>query len=625
MRESLLFLLNLNSGDGYLKPKWGNMIGLLYRTILLRDKSLTVKLSVFSALLIIFSMMIYTLISYTRFSEVLQEEAHVYNRQINEQIQFYVEGYLRDFEIETLKIVNHPDTIRFLETETFQHLDGQTVPAVRKVLKNAAYSRSDIVNYTIILDDVQIIDLADTEQKQSLLALQREYWYEDVPKNGQAHIIVRRIPKSSGKGYSTSRKEQPVITIAKRLVNPKTLQPFGMLILDINYKRMHEVVNRVSPGHSGYHYILDDDGRYVYHPNNAMIGKRAAPSERNLVSPDHYLLNKQENFFLTWSESDKLDWHFVTSIPYSELMSGANSIRTTLFITSVVFIIIACLMSIGLATSLINPLKRLQHFIRKVEVGDFTGKVPVVSKDEIGMLTHGFNHMVERLDTLMKEVYTSKLKEVEMNLRQKETELRMLQAQINPHFLYNSLDTIRGMALERDMDDISTMAESLAQLLRYNIKEEAAIVTIKQELQVSEKYLRIQKYRFEEKLTYQFDIPDEWLEKKIAKFTLQPLLENCIVHGLEPQTGHTNITIRANSHDPNTFLLLISDTGPGIEGEQLEKLRTLLHNESTEYTVNHIGIMNVHKRIKHLFGSEYGIFITSSPRSGTTVGIKLPL
>ncbi len=573
-----------------------------------------------------FPMIIFTLISYTRFSEVLQEEAHDYNRQINEQIQFFVEGYLRDFEIETLKIINHPDTITFLKTDTFQHLHEQTVPAVRKVLENAAYSRSDIVNYTMILDDVQIIDLASTEQKQSLLQLQNEYWYNLVPPNGQSRMIVRRIPRTTGRARTSSTKnEQPVITIAKRLINPQTLQPMGMLILDVNYKRLHEVVNRVRPGHSGYLYILDDSGRYVYHPKNTKIGTMAEHSERNIHAADDYLLNRKENLFLTWSESEVLDWHFVTSIPFSELMEGANSIRNTIFLTSIVFIIIAFIMSFGLATSLINPLKRLRNFIRKVEVGDFTGKVPVVSKDEIGMLTHGFNNMVERLDTLMEEVYASKIKEIEMNLRQKETELKMLQAQINPHFLYNSLDTIRGMALERDMDDISIMAESLAQLLRYNIKEEAAKVTIKQEILIGEKYLRIQKYRFEEKLTYHFDVPEELLEKKIAKFTLQPLLENCVVHGLEPQTGHTNITIHAKTLDSNTFLLLISDTGPGIDEEQLEKITTLLKSDQNNDKVRHIGIMNVHKRIRHLFGNEYGLFITSTLTSGTTVGIKLPL
>lgn len=570
-------------------------------------------------------MIIFTFISYTRFSHVLQEEAHNYNRQINEQMQYYVESYVRDFEIETLKIINHPDTTRFLKVETWEYLDEQTVQAVRKVLKNAAYSRSDIVNYTVILDNVQIIDLAATEQKQSIIELQNEYWYQHVPKNGQSRIVVRRIPQISSNNSNENIKEVPVITIAKRLVNPQTLQPIGMLILDVNYKRLHEVVNKVRPDHSGYLYILDDSGRYIYHPNNAKIGKIAEPSHRNIHATEHYFLNKKENLFLTWSKSNYLDWHFVTSIPYSELMQGANSIRNTIFFSSIGFMLIAYIMGMGLASSLINPVKRLHRYINNVEVGNFTEKVPVVSKDEIGMLAQGFNNMVERLDTLIDEVYTSKLNEIEMNLRQKETELKMLQAQINPHFLYNSLDTIRGMALERDMDDISIMAESLARLLRYNIKDESSIVTIKQELHIGEKYLMIQKYRFEEKLTYHFDIPAWALEKKIAKFTLQPFLENCIVHGLEPQTGQTNISIIAKSLDSDSFVLLISDTGPGIEEEHLFRITNQLDNANTTDHVNHIGIMNVHKRIKHLFGQEYGIFINSSLGQGTTVGIKLPL
>ncbi|MBS4210631.1 sensor histidine kinase [Bacillus sp. FJAT-50079] len=578
-----------------------------------------IKLSVFSGILIVVPMIIFTFISYNQFSLVLQREAHQYNQQSIEQVQHYVEGYVRDFEIETLKIINHPNVTVFLKAGTAEEIDESTIANVRTVLKNAAYSRSDIVNYTLILDDIRVIDSAETDDRQSIIHLKKEYWYRDVPKNGNPLIVSRYIFRRG--------REEPVISIVKRIINPQTLQPFGMLVLDVNYKRLDDVANKVRPGNTGFLYIVNDEGRYIYHPNAEKIGRVAdgaiLPFKQQNAS--FLTFNESTKQFLTWSRSDVLKWNFITSIPYSELMQGANSIRKMIFITSLIFMVIAYVMGVGLAASWINPVKRLHRFIKKVEVGDFSGKVPVESKDEIGMLTHGFNHMVERLSTLMDEVYASRLNEVEMNLRQKDTELKMLQAQINPHFLYNSLDTIRGMALEREMDDISIMAESLARLLRYNIKGESSIVTIKQELEIGRMYLQIQKYRFEEKLLYQFDIPTWALEKKIAKFTLQPILENCIVHGLEPQTGQTNITISVQTFDEESFVLLISDTGPGIEVDQLEKMRLELKRDISKNEVNHIGMMNVHKRIKHLFGEDYGIYIESSLNKGTTVGIKLPL
>lgn len=587
-----------------------------YRTFLLRDQSLMVKLSVFSGFLVVFPLIIFSLVSYSQFSKVLEREALHYNRQIIEQVQLYVERYLLDFEIETLKIINHPAVIRFSRVRAREDLDNETVADVSNVLKNAVYSRSDIVNYTIILDGIKVIDSAESEDKQSIIDLQKEYWYTDISKNGEPKIISRMILRRG--------KEEPVITIAKRIVNPQTLQPFGMLVLDVNYKRLHDVANRVNPGKTGFLYILNDDGRYVYHPDVSKIG--------HVSDTAAYVSGKEQNrgilvndHFLTVSRSDMLKWNLVTSIPYEELMDGANTIRKTNFLTSMIFMAVAYVMAIGLAISWINPVKRLHRFIKRVEVGDFSGTVPVVSKDEIGMLTHGFNNMVDRLSSLMDEIYVSKLNEAEINLRQKDTELKMLQAQINPHFLYNSLDTIRGMALERDMEDISVMAASLAWLLRYNIKEEATIVAIQREIEIGEIYLRIQKYRFEEKLDYKMNIPEWASVKQIPKFTLQPLLENCIVHGLEPHTGKTEITITAEKINSNSFVLMISDTGPGIPNNRLAQITKELEGDFKSGNTQRIGVMNVHRRIQHIFGETYGIFIQSRLGEGTTVGIKLPL
>jgi two-component system sensor histidine kinase YesM len=211
-----------------------------------------------------------------------------------------------------------------------------------------------------------------------------------------------------------------------------------------------------------------------------------------------------------------------------------------------------------------------------------------------------------------------------MSLKQKDTELKMLQAQINPHFLYNSLETIRGMALEKDMEEIATMSVSLSMLLRYNVKGDSLRVTVRQEIKMGEVYLRIQKFRFEEKLDYRFDIPEWALEQQAVIFMLQPLLENSIVHGLEWSSGTTKIVVSAErSEEPDVFILRVSDNGPGISESRLKELVLGLEQE-TELTSRHIGIMNVHRRVRVLFGEAYGVIIESESGAGATVGIRLP-
>ncbi|CAM4125728.1 sensor histidine kinase [Paenibacillus alkaliterrae] len=604
-------------------PSWKQHYKHIIRILLLRDQSLMKKLLVFSALLVVLPMLFVGLISYRQSSQVLEREARDYSLQIIDQVQLYVEDYLRDFEINTLKIINHPDTVNFLRMVTREEVESsEIVGSIRNLLKNSAYSRSDILNITIILDDIQVVDSADEADEASVLNLKNEYWYNTIPQSGEPKIISRLI--------HWKQEELAVISVMKRIVSPQTLKPIGMLIIDVNYKRLQDVAYRVKPGKSGYLSIINEQGLFVYHPNFSLIGQQANAmdvQEMQSKSSGSLISVEKVKYLLTFSRSDILKWNFVTFIPYDELMSGTDYIGRTILLTTMVFMIIAYIFGIGFAASLVKPIKRLHEYIRRVEVGDFSGKVSVDSKDEIGLLSHGFNKMVERLSRLLEEIYFSKLKTTELNLRQKDTELKMLQAQINPHFLYNSLDTIRGMALQHDMDEISVMAASLARLLRYNVKEESPQVTVRQEVEIGEIYLRIQKYRFEEKLDYLIEIPDWALAQKIAKFTLQPLIENCIVHGLEPRSGTTQIVVSAEKSPGNgTFTLLVTDTGPGIHPIKLgELIQKLDQRDGIELTGKHIGLMNVHRRIRYIHGEEYGLFVESQPGEGTTVGIRLPL
>lgn len=602
---------------------WKQRLDNILRFILLRDRPLMTKLLVFSALLVVLPMLFVGLISYRQASQVLEKEAGDYSLQILDEVQLYVEDYLRDFEINTLKIINHPVMVQFLKMGSREEVeDSDIVRNIRNELKNSAYSRSDVVNITVVLDNIQVIDSADEADSQSVLRLKDEYWYRKLPQNGEPKIISRII--------QSHQTDQPVISIVKRIASPKTLKPFGMLIIDINYKRLQDVAYRVKPGKTGYLSIIDEQGYYIYHPDTSQIGKKAnAKVVREILQRDSGSLVTSQGIkeLLIFSRSDSLKWHFINTIPYDVVTRGTNYIGRTILYTTLAFMVIAYVLGIGFAASLVKPIRRLHEYIKRVEVGDFKGRVSVVSKDEIGMLSHGFNKMVDRLSTLLEEIYFSKLKATELNLRQKDTELKMLQAQINPHFLYNSLETIRGMALEKDMDEISVMAASLARLLRYNVKEQFPQVIVRQEVEIAEIYLRIQKFRFEEKLDYHLDIPDWVLEQKIAKFTLQPLIENCIVHGLEPRSGITRIAVSAEqSEDRSSFTLRVSDTGPGIPPDRLVRMiESLEQREGLEMNGKHIGMMNVHWRIRYIFGEPYGLFIESRLGEGTSVGIKLPL
>ena len=600
----------------------GSRLRRLFHVVLLRDRSLMTKLTVFSTLLVIAPMTAVGMIAYRESSRTLENEARQYSWQIIEQVKHYVEDYFRGFEIDTLKIVNHPDTVAFLKLGTAQReRDSDLVQAVRNVLRNSAYSQSDVTNITLMLDGIETISSAYQDDVSSVTGIEREVWYDTTPVTGPPRVHSRVIEWNG--------RREPVISVVKRIGNPRTLEPFGMLVIDVNYKRLHEVAQNVRLGRSGrgYLFILDSLGKIVYHPDPVLIGTDADPAVframRNRDSGSFIAAPDGRKFLFTFSRSQTLEWHIVTAIPYGELNRNSAELGRTIFVTAAVTALAGLILSVGLASSLVKPIRRLYRDMKRVEMGDLTGRVPVEAKDEIGMLTLGFNTMVERLSQLLEEVYVSRLKETSMRLRQKETELNMLQAQINPHFLYNSLETIRGMALMHDVPEIGAMASALARLLRYNVKNAGAMVTVREELEMVNVYLRIQQFRFEDKLDYRFDVPEWALDQRIAKFTLQPVVENCIVHAVERRLGRTFVQLDAVRAEEDIFAIRVYDDGPGIPPDELARLRRRLEDDQPDETAQ-IGIMNVHRRLRHLFGERCGVHLDSVEGQGTEVRITLP-
>ncbi|WP_438445226.1 cache domain-containing sensor histidine kinase [Gorillibacterium sp. sgz5001074] len=598
---------------------WNGLQRYFMQKIFLRNRPLVTRLLVSSAILVIIPMLMIGIISYHRSSTVLENETRQYSWQIIEQVKSHVEHYVRDIEIISLKIINHPDMVRLIKMNP---LDEAGLAAIRQpvsqLLQNSAYSRSDISNISLFMNDGLMVDLRGDYSTKPMAQLKDEYWYKSAPANGEPMLVSRVTQWRGG--------SEPVISIVKRLVSPHTLSPIGMLVIDVNYKRFQEIADLVTIGKTGYMVIMDSQGHYVYHPDLSQLGTKAQLEGMDAMQKNghgSFVTSSPVSDFLTYSHSTFLGWTLVTSIPYLEMTAGADYIGRTIIYCIAVTLGIAYLFGIGLASSIIGPVRQLQRLMKSVELGDFKKKAVVSSRDELGMLAHGFNKMVGNLSELLDQIYFSKLRETEMTLQQKETELKMLQAQVNPHFLYNSLETIRGMALDRGMDDISDMASSLARLLRYNLKSTSPYVTLKDELEICEMYLRIQKFRFEDKLEYEFDVPELYRSEKIAKFSIQPIVENCVVHGYEAGSGMTRIRISAQVQADRLYVN-VEDSGAGIPQEQLIHIRENLLDGGPETAGNHIGLRNVHRRIAHLFGESYGISVDSILGKGTRVSLCLP-
>jgi two-component system, sensor histidine kinase YesM len=599
-----------------MQKRWRKAEEFIERYILLKNQSLMMKLCIFSSFLVILPVLSVGIISYNRSSVELENELRQSSGQVIDQVESHIEYYLQDFEITSLKIINSPELSSLLKSDN----SDDVVEAARKTLKDASYSRADISNITVLVEDDIAIDTLGIRNYYPSTKIREEYWYSSVPLNGMTMLVTRTL--------KLKNIEQPVISLVRRLYNPKTLLPVGMLIIDINFRRIEEISNKVTISRNGYFFILDSKGHYVYHPDYSKLGKKVEFSQlsqlQNNESSTQILKNDRKDF-VTYTYSPNIGWSFFTAVPYKDLTGGIIQIGRTIVLTIIISLMIAYSVGFGFATSLIRPIRRLQKFMKEVEIGNLSGRVPVESNDEIGQLSAGFNNTVEKLSNLLEEVYVSKLKETEMSLKQKEIEIKMLQSQMNPHFLYNSLETIRGMALEERQENIAIMSYSLAKLLRYNLKNNSSTVSLGEEIRFCKTYLQIQKFRFEDRFEYELIIPEWAMDLQVVKFSLQPLVENCFVHAFGQSFQKFRITISVIPLSESTYLIRVEDTGAGIPNHKLDDLTRKLEQKTTNSDGKHIGILNVHQRIHYVFGAEYGLTIRSQMGSGTVVEMQLPM
>ena len=308
-------------------------------------------------------------------------------------------------------------------------------------------------------------------------------------------------------------------------------------------------------------------------------------------------------------------WETYSVVSTDDFFPQAKRLREAIMSLVLLAMLAAGVGIFVLSYTFTRPIGRLKNAMKQVEAGDFEIQVESKAHDEIGMLIQSFNYMVSRLRQLIMEVYQQKL-------AQKNAELTALQAQINPHFLYNTLDSINWMLIEKGEWEISDVVVSLGDILKYSLHGEEMFVLFEEELKYIESYLCIQKNRLEDRLTVQIEIDEEAKLCFVPKLILQPIVENAILHGIEKKKEMGRIQIHAIVRE-GTLEIRVTDDGIGMQPDRLMRFRESIMSD--EISGKHIGMRNVHRRIQLHFGEAYGLKIDSEWQKGTTVTILLPI
>lgn len=401
-----------------------------------------------------------------------------------------------------------------------------------------------------------------------------------------------------------------VVTIVRPMPQDSAVR---WVAVDVSFSGLGASINGVGIGQHGYCFLMDEQGNMVYHPQQQLLyaGIKQEETTRLATLADGTYVEDTVIYSIQWVPDS--NWRVVGVSYIDETVNESfwQMVRITLG-TAAMILVAALLAGWVISRMLSHPLQQLETAMEQFEqdADGFTFQ-SVVGTREVQELSDSFGHMVGRIQRLMTTV-----REEELNLRK--TELKALQAQINPHFLYNTLDSIAWMCERGKNADAVKMVHALAKLFRISISRGHELIPIEKELQHAESYLLIQKFRYKNQFTYHFTVDESCLHCLCNKITLQPIIENAITHGLDllVESGHIEIEVCRDGED---IVFKVSDDGIGMAPEQVAEL---LKNEPSDRTG--IGIKNVNDRLRIYFGPQYGLSIDSVPDEGTVVTIRMP-
>ncbi|MFC3798400.1 sensor histidine kinase [Cohnella sp. GCM10012308] len=398
----------------------------------------------------------------------------------------------------------------------------------------------------------------------------------------------------------------------------------GIILIDLSMEAIESIVDKGGLDSATGILLLDRDGKVVYE-GGASIGldEQAVRKLTSLKSGDRTLTTEGKSYFVSFSTIESVGWKTVTLTPYAEMNRFGNRLLLFDIPLGITALAMTALLAYLLSRKLYQPLQELKAGMAQIKQGNFDYRLEVSSNDEFGNLVFSFNKMTSTIKELISEKY-------EATLAKREAEFKYLQSQINPHFIYNTLQILSGMALLYKTPNIHTVSKNLAKMLRYSISLDRAIVPVREEIENVVCYMDIQKTRFRGFFSYELMIDEDTFACETLKLVLQPIVENAIVHGLEPKEEGGRVVVSCKAVD-NRLRFEVLDSGVGMDRERLAQVIARLDGadspepSTADTKSNSIGLSNIHKRIQMLYGPEYGLAIDSVKNEWTRVRIDMPL
>lgn len=565
----------------------------------LESNSLQITIAVAYSLLVMFTVVFLGTTALVLTRDALWETSTTYTRQLLGQVQTGIGNYLDEMDAIATAVLGNEDVRALLDDPGSR--DRRT--EARSLLTTIAGMRPDISLIALVTGDGNVLLHTADAPLNPAVRVASEPWFVRARSEGGAAV------------YSGARVQNLIRDRYRWVVTLSRARGEDVLVVDLNFRVIEQLARGVDLGPRGYLFMTDADGSIIYHPQQQLIYS-------DLVSePIDELIRLGQSELVTGSGQDQrlylaetlpeTGWRVVAVNAVDQLLASQRQLRSYYLAWVALCFAIVMVLTVVLSRRISLPLQRLRQSMRAVEQGRFDLDIRVDRRDEIGALGRDFAIMVATVRDLMAR-----------NEREQEekrsAEIRALQQQITPHFLYNTLDSIVWMAEGGRVDEVIDMTTNLARLLRLSIGRGEATASLEAELRHVESYLTIQQMRYRDRLSFRIDADPATLGVQLPRLTLQPIVENAIYHGIKNRESGGTVSLRSMQLD-DEVRIVVHDDGPGVDPAVLERLQR--HEVEPS---GGVGLKNVHRRLELRYGPGYGVDISSSARHGTSVMIRVP-
>jgi two-component system, sensor histidine kinase YesM len=585
-------------------------------------------------LIFLFSIVIFTVMElffFYSFSNLTQKRAANYGNQMMEQTRRKIDGVFNDIRVSTSIAVNSKLIQEFTVVDDDYKRAFDSGPYALDLME---YMRSfnSYVN-GIVINDIRGRRLHSLESASGDIFFLNDY---------ESFIrIYKENPALRNKGMFTTILNNDrtgteqffyIAPIVEAIGGIHFSQITGYCTVMVNMEKMRGLVENTELTPNSTLYILNNQDEIIASTNTnartTLFRDVLAMDKDSLVDGVKTTIDGEDILVQVMGLEQAEGWRIVSMIPVHELTTDMNPMRKASIIVGIGIILSLIVMGSFFMSNLMRPVMGLVMDMKKVGRRDMGFRIKVRSTNEVGLLACDINRVMDEMEDMARDMVSTQARLYESELSQKQAEFSALQSQINPHFLYNTLNCISSIGLEYGSREIAQITSCMSKIFRYSIRKDE-LVRIREELECIQAYMNIISIRYENKFDMDIHVDEALLELRTPKMILQPIVENSVYHGLERMDAGGQLRVSGNVDAHGDVCFRITDTGKGMEPGELAALQAKLNMENAEPAQNgqpgkSIGLSNIHNRLKLLFGEQYGITIESRSGQGTTVTLKLP-